>query len=416
LKLDTDPTERLFSDQTLPLQSKEESNQESETPAPAIIFHPDNGPQKIKNFYTSSLRRRDGNRQTVSTNVEQGDVDLLPDDSHESNDDENKPPPTKKRKAETKIKSNLSKVASRKKTAVARKNPRTETRSSKQPLPKKGAKSKTKPAKGKEAATHNVIEKSYMDPDVPNILPDFTPRRVPGIYCSSSVTRNVQEIDFFQMFFTEELIQNIVKHTNKYAWKHIATKKSFAKVDGSWKETDGAEIKRFIALILYMGIVRLPRHDRYWSTKSLFHGLWAREILSRNRFFALLSLLHVVDPDEEDKDDKLKKISPFINYFRDRCRELFQPDRNLAIDERLVKSKHRSGIRQYIKNKPVKFGIKLWVIADSKTGYTCDFIVYAGSGDNIVHPEHGLGYGVVIRLVQPLIKDTIYTLTIFIPP
>ncbi|XP_066928515.1 uncharacterized protein [Clytia hemisphaerica] len=52
------------------------------------------------------------------------------------------------------------------------------------------------------------------------------------------------------------------------------------------------------------------------------------------------------------------------------------PQGNLAIDERLVKSKHRSDIRQYIKNKPVKFGIKLWVINDSKTGYTCDFLVY----------------------------------------
>jgi hypothetical protein len=56
------------------------------------------------------------------------------------------------------------------------------------------------------------------------------------------------------------------------------------KKDGFWKETNVAEIKQFIALIMYMGIVKLPRHDRYWSTKSLFHGLWAISILSGNRF------------------------------------------------------------------------------------------------------------------------------------
>ena len=111
-------------------------------------------------------------------------------------------------------------------------------------------------------------------------------------------------------------------------------------------------------------------------------------------------MLHVVDPSQEEKGDKLRKITPFINRFRNKCCELFQPQGNLATDERLVKSKHRSGIRQYIKNRPVKYGIKLWVIADSKTGYTCDFLVYTGSGDKVVHPNHGLGYGVVMKLVD----------------
>ena len=44
----------------------------------------------------------------------------------------------------------------------------------------------------------------------------------------------------------------------------------------------------------------------------------------------------------------------------------------------MVKSKRSSRIRQYIKNKPVKFGIKLWVLAESSTGYTTDFDTYAG--------------------------------------
>ena len=51
---------------------------------------------------------------------------------------------------------------------------------------------------------------------------------------------------------------------------------------------------------------------------------------------------------------------------------------NVAIDERMVPSKARSGMRQYIKDKPVKFGFKLWVIAESDTGYTLDFNIYTG--------------------------------------
>ena len=46
----------------------------------------------------------------------------------------------------------------------------------------------------------------------------------------------------------------------------------------------------------------------------------------------------------------------------------------------MVKSRHSSGIRQYmyIKDKPTKWGIKLWVLADSSNGYTVDFDVYIG--------------------------------------
>ena len=61
------------------------------------------------------------------------------------------------------------------------------------------------------------------------------------------------------------------------------------------------------------------------------------------------------------------------------CKELYIPHQNVSVDERMVKSKGRSGIRQYIKNKPVKFGIKIWVLAESKTGYTVDFDIYTGA-------------------------------------
>ena len=64
----------------------------------------------------------------------------------------------------------------------------------------------------------------------------------------------------------------------------------------------------------------------------------------------------------------------------------------------------------------MKFGIRLWVIAGSKTGYTCDFSVYTGSGDDLVHKEHGFGYNVVMSLSSSFANqgyqmffDNIYT-------
>ena len=48
------------------------------------------------------------------------------------------------------------------------------------------------------------------------------------------------------------------------------------------------------------------------------------------------------------------------------------------MDERTVKSKHRPGIRQYMKDRLTKWGLKLWVLAYSENGYTVDFNVYIG--------------------------------------
>ena len=74
-----------------------------------------------------------------------------------------------------------------------------------------------------------------------------------------------------------------------------------------------------------MGLVKIGDLDKYWSVKTLYHGLWARAIMSRTRFKALMAMLHVVNPANEDKSHKLHKVESFINDFKSRCLALYQP-------------------------------------------------------------------------------------------
>ena len=260
------------------------------------------------------------------------------------------------------------------------------------------------------AKKHPPPTKSYDDPDVRNTLPPFKPRRQPGIHFGRMVLREklTTELEFFKLFFTTEIVTSIATHTNTYAFVKIAEGGylSYTKSDGSWEETSAAEIYKLVALMIYFGLVKVSSDiQKYWSTKSLYHGLWARGIMSRDRFKALMGFLHVVDPGNETPGDKLRKVEEFISSFKERCHLLYQPNQNIAVDERMVKSKHQSGIRQYMKDKPTKYGLKLWVLADSSNGYTQDFDVYIGKSAHGETSEEGLGYDVVMKLVKPYLNQ-----------
>ena len=221
------------------------------------------------------------------------------------------------------------------------------------------------------------------------------------------VLRNTttKAIDFFFLFFTTEIIEEICRHTNAYAWHAVTSKPYYGDKHDAWIETTPEEIRKLIALILYMGLVKVSSFQRYWSTKTLYHGLWARTLMSRDRFKVLMAVLHIVDPSKECEQDKLRKVTSFVDKFKAMCKSLYQPAKNIAIDERMVKSKHRSGIQQYIKNKPTKWGIKLWVLADSLNGYTYDFDVYIGRAAGQGVSENGLGYDVIMKLMRPLLNQ-----------
>lgn len=71
----------------------------------------------------------------------------------------------------------------------------------------------------------------------------------------------------------------------------------------------------------------------------------------------------------------------------------YQPGIELSIDERMVRSKARFSFKQYIRNKPCKWGFKFWYLADPKNGYTVNFSIYRGKTGEIVS-GNGLGYEV----------------------
>lgn len=70
----------------------------------------------------------------------------------------------------------------------------------------------------------------------------------------------------------------------------------------------------------------------------------------------------------------------------------------MSADESMVKFKGRSGLKQYMPMKPIKRGFKVWVLADSKTGYMLNFKIYEGKAQNA--QEGTLGERTVLDLTK----------------
>ena len=75
----------------------------------------------------------------------------------------------------------------------------------------------------------------------------------------------------------------------------------------------------------------------------------------------------------------------------------------LSIDESVIPYLRGHSAKQFIRNKPVRFGYKMWMMC-SADGYPYNFSIYCGKDENRKLP---LGSQVVMDMLQPVVnKDS----------
>ncbi|XP_064629271.1 piggyBac transposable element-derived protein 4-like [Lineus longissimus] len=99
--------------------------------------------------------------------------------------------------------------------------------------------------------------------------------------------------------------------------------------------------------------------------------------------------------------DPLYKVRPVINLVKDTYMNIYQPHQQISADEIMKKFKGRLSFKQYIPNKPNKWGIKIWSLCDSVSGYNLRWNIYTGK-DEAAGREMALGSKVVLSLLRGL--------------
>ena len=177
-------------------------------------------------------------------------------------------------------------------------------------------------------------------------------------------------------------MQLMVLESNRYAEEVMGSEK-FQK----WTKISVEEIKVFLGFSILMGICQLPSIKDYWKKKEYLHYSPIADRIPRDRFLEISRYVHFTDnatlqPHGSSGHDRLGKVRLIINHLSVKFSELYHPHKEVAVDEAMVKFQGRSSLKQYMPMKPVKRGIKVWVLGDSHTGYFSKFDIYCGKSSS----------------------------------
>jgi len=194
----------------------------------------------------------------------------------------------------------------------------------------------------------------------------------------SNTKSAITEIETWNCFITDNILDLILLHTNKYV-DSISNRYSRER---DAKQIDKTELKAFLGLLYLAGLYRSNRLNLtdLWATDGSGIELF-RLTMSLRRFRFIHNCIRFDDKltrAERLKVDKLAAVREIFSAFVDNCKLHYSMGENVTIDEMLPGFRGKCGFRQYIPSKPNKYGIKIYAMVDSKIFYTGNLEIYAG--------------------------------------
>jgi hypothetical protein len=231
-------------------------------------------------------------------------------------------------------------------------------------------------------------------------------------------------LDFFLLFWLVDMLRTVVQMTNLYA---MAVQDDYSTRGGHrWYRLTIAELLLFFGILMLMVLKKLLSVHLHWSRKhtDLFQSPVIRSAMSWNRFEDVLKYIHLVDNKKVcvDKSDpnysKIAKTAWLIDDHNKLYSKFWNPEKNLCIDEMMVRYTGKyAPIQQYLKEKPMQYGLKIWCLANNCSKYVQKIDIYCGA---IESKQEGLGgrghiitcdnFFTSLDLFWQLLEDGIYAI------
>ena len=259
----------------------------------------------------------------------------------------------------------------------------------------------------------NDITYRFTNQPPANIGRQNTANIIPGPQGVKAKARNTESPrSAFELFFTLDMVQNIVIYTNYKINQTIDTmtpeviaQKNLGTVT---KECTMIEMSVFIGLFLYRGLWK----QNTLSINKLFSEKYGPPIyaatMSRNRFVFLLK--HICFDDERTRDerwneDRFAAIRELFESFNNECMSCLVPGDYLSLDETLYPMRTQISFKQFNPSKPAKYGLLYKSINAARYPYTFIATPYCGKPVSGVGPYYVQGTENIVKyLVERLSK------------
>lgn len=200
------------------------------------------------------------------------------------------------------------------------------------------------------------------------------------------------ERDAFTVLFTPEIIRKLVTYTNLEGRTQMDL----------WNDTNYDEMCTFVGLLLLAGVYRAKHENisELWSEsdgRKIFN-----KSMSRNRFCELRRCIRFDDRATRNvrrENDKFAPLRELFDMMVTKFRSSYKAGSNATVDEQLVTFRGRCSFKVFIPSKPGKYGVKLWILADSSTSYCLNIQPYLGRQPG-AQPDRGQGQRVVLELTD----------------
>lgn len=215
-------------------------------------------------------------------------------------------------------------------------------------------------------------------------------------------------LGYFQLFYSDELLQMIVDNSNANANARLSnfTPKKHS-IWNKWANISLKELKAYFGVIFNMAINDKPGIFDYFSTDWVDIMPFFTDVFTRRRFLQIHWILQISTPAVANAN-RATKVERLVKHVKEKCLQYFHPGPKIAVDETTVAFKGRVAFRMYNPQKPTKWDLRVYVLADSETGYISVFEPYYGNEttEALVRPDLNFTCRIVLELCQQLQSKT----------
>lgn len=207
-------------------------------------------------------------------------------------------------------------------------------------------------------------------------------------------------IDYFNLFIPMYFWSRFATYTNTKA--SMATEEAGGNTR-RWSNTCGAEIKAWFASVMFWCICKSLTFEQFWEG-NIDPQRVKKWFPNYTRWAQIKRFLKISDPmqDPNNKHNRMFKVQELFDFFINACKANYWPDVCVALDEAIKKFKGRCVFKQYIKGKPVRWGIKIFCVCCSVSSYLFNAYFYIGKQEDDNTKEASVTQKTVLKLMEPL--------------